>query len=126
MFTHIMLGANDINESKAFYDATMAELGHEQGQIDTYGRCFYKTDTGIFAITLPINGEPASHGNGMTLGFQATSQAQVDAWHATGLASGGTACEAPPGIRDNGTRQLYIAYLRDPANNKICAVFPLS
>ncbi|SJL83378.1 VOC family protein [Vibrio palustris] len=125
MFTHIMLGANDISESKAFYDAIMSELDIPEGQIDQRGRCFYKTDTGVFALTLPIDGEPATHGNGMTIGFHAKSKDAVDAWHAKGLESGGTECEAPPGIRDNGTRQLYLAYLRDPANNKICAVFPL-
>ncbi|MFA3790202.1 VOC family protein [Aliiglaciecola sp. SL4] len=122
MFSHIMLGANSIEESKAFYDATFAELGCKPGVIDPKGRCFYITDTGIFAITKPINGEPASHGNGSTIGFSVDSPEQGDAWHAAGLANGGTDCEDPPGIRKSPAGDMYLAYLKDPAGNKLCAL----
>ncbi|MDC0610206.1 VOC family protein [Vibrio sp.] len=125
MFSHIMLGSNDIEQSKRFYDAIMGELGHGEGVIDPKGRCFYLTSEGRFALTKPINGEPATFGNGMTIGFSATSTDMVDAWHKAGVANGGTTCEAPPGVRDIGERQLYLAYLRDPTGNKICAVYPL-
>ncbi|WP_043320000.1 VOC family protein [Microbulbifer sp. HZ11] len=125
MFSHVMLGANDIQESKAFYDAVLGELGYKPGVIDQKGRCFYFTDTGVFAITKPINGEPASCGNGSTIGFAVQSPEQGDRWHATGLANGGSECEDPPAVREGGGLKLYLAYLRDPAGNKICAMHRL-
>ncbi|MCQ3830022.1 VOC family protein [Microbulbifer elongatus] len=125
MFSHVMLGANDIQESKAFYDAILGALGYKPGVIDQKGRCFYFTDTGVFALTKPINGEPASCGNGSTIGFAVQSPEQGDRWHATGLANGGRECEDPPGVREGGGLRLYLAYLRDPAGNKICAMHRL-
>jgi catechol 2,3-dioxygenase-like lactoylglutathione lyase family enzyme len=89
--------------------------------IDDKGRCFYRTKAGIFSISKPIDGEPASNGNGSTVGFAAADPAAADAWHAAGLAHGGTTCEDPPGVRDGATK-LYLAYLRDPSGNKICAL----
>ena len=122
MFSHIMVGASDINESKIFYDAILGALGHEPGVIDEKGRCFYFTKVGIFSVSIPIDGEPVSHGNGSTIGFAAESGAMADAWHAAGLANGGTAIEEPPGPRESGVGKIYLAYLRDPAGNKVCAL----
>ncbi|USD21252.1 VOC family protein [Microbulbifer variabilis] len=122
MFSHIMVGANDVQRSKAFYDAVLGALGYEPGVIDEKGRCFYFTKTGVFAISKPIDGEVASHANGGTIGFSAKSTEEADAWHQAGLANGGVACEDPPGIREGVAGKLYIAYLRDPAGNKICAL----
>ena len=122
MFSHIMVGASDINESKIFYDAILGALGHEPGVIDEKGRCFYFTKLGVFSISKPIDGEPVSHGNGSTIGFAAESGAMADAWHAAGLANGGTAIEEPPGPREGSIGKIYLAYLRDPAGNKICAL----
>lgn len=120
-----MLGANDVGASKVFYDAILATLGHAPGVMDAKGRCFYMTKTGAFALSKPINGEPASHGNGSTIGFAAQSTEAVDAWHAAGVAGGGSHCEDPPGVREGATMKLYLAYLRDPSGNKICAMFRL-
>jgi catechol 2,3-dioxygenase-like lactoylglutathione lyase family enzyme len=122
MFSHIMLGADDIAASKAFYDATLGALGAPAGFADDKGRVFWMTPTGIFAITKPIDGKAASCGNGSTVGFACSSPEQADAWHAAGLAAGGTACEDPPGVRTGPTGSLYLAYLRDPAGNKLCAL----
>lgn len=122
MFSHIMIGANDVEESKVFYDAILGTMGYEPGVIDEKGRCFYFTKSGVFAVTKPINNEPASHGNGSTIGFTAESPEATDAWHAAGLANGGTECEDPPGVREGAFGKLYLAYLRDPAGNKICAL----
>ena len=122
MFSHVMIGANDISASKKFYDAVMGALGVSPGKIDDKGRVFYRTKTGVFSISKPINGEPACAANGGTIGFAADSPEIADAWHAAGLANGGTTCEDPPGIRESGAVKLYIAYLRDPAGNKICAL----
>jgi catechol 2,3-dioxygenase-like lactoylglutathione lyase family enzyme len=127
MFSHIMLGANDIAASKAFYDAALGALGVTEGVVDEWGRVVYAHAGGRFLITLPIDGQPASHGNGSTMGFVAASPEAADAWHAAGLANGGTACEDPPGIRQGTAgRTLYLAYLRDPAGNKLCAAHRVS
>lgn len=126
MFSHIMVGADDVEKSKKFYDATLGALGHEPGVFDDKGRCFYFTPTGIFAITQPINGEPASPGNGSTIGFAAADPAAADAWHAAGLANGGSSCEDPPGAREGAAGKLYLAYLRDPSGNKLCALHRLA
>ena len=122
MYSHIMVGANDVEASRIFYDAILGALGHGPGVIDDKGRCFYFTDSGIFSITKPINGEPAGPGNGSTIGFAAADTAAADAWHAAGLANGGVACEDPPGVREGVAGKIYLAYLRDPSGNKICAL----
>lgn len=126
MFSHIMVGANDVEASKTFYDAVLGALGHEPGVIDEKGRCFYFTSSGIFSISKPIDGEPACNGNGSTVGFAAKDPATADAWHAAGLANGGITCEDPPGEREGGGGTLYLAYLRDPSGNKICALHRVS
>lgn len=123
MFSHIMLGANDVDASKAFYDATLGALGARAGSVDPKGRAFYMHNGGIFMLSKPLDGQPACHANGGTVGFAATSPEMVDAWHAAGLAHGGTAIEDPPGIRENAFGALYLAYLRDPAGNKVCAMY---
>ncbi len=122
MFSHIMVGANDVQKSKIFYDAVLGALGYEPAVMDDKGRCFYLTKSGVFALTKPIDGEAACHGNGSTIGFSADNAAAADAWHAAGLASGGTACEDPPGVREGSTGKMYLAYLRDPDGNKLCAL----
>lgn len=122
MFSHIMIGANDVSASKTFYDAALGALGIPPGRADDKGRVFYRTKTGVFGLTKPINGEAACAANGGTIGFAAESPEAANAWHAAGIANGGSACEDPPGIRESGPVKLYIAYLRDPAGNKICAL----
>lgn len=123
MFSHIMVGSNDIDASRAFYDATIGALGGSAGRLDPSGRVFYINNGGMFIVTKPIDGAPACHANGGTIGFKADSPEAADAWHAAGLASGGTACEDPPGIRKGAFGGLYLAYLRDPAGNKLCAMY---
>lgn len=125
MFSHVMVGADDVDASKAFYDATLGTLGIKPGGADPKGRVFWRAPTGVFSITKPMNGAAATCANGGTIGFAAGSPEEVDAWHAAGLAHGGTACEDPPGVRDNGQTKLYLAYLRDPAGNKLCALHRL-
>lgn len=121
MFSHVMVGTNDLERSRAFYDAVLGALGIKPGMVDRH-RVFWRSPTGVFSASLPIDGRPATVGNGGTLGFACSSPAQVDAWHAAGLAHGGTTCEDPPGVRQGAAGQLYLAYLRDPDGNKICAL----
>ena len=120
MFSHVMLGVNDLEKSKQFYDAFLGALGVAPG-VANKNRYFYRADRGAtFAISTPINGEPASHGNGATTGFAAVSPEQANAAHDAGVAAGGTTCEDPPGWRGEGAGQLYLAYVRDPDGNKLC------
>ena len=121
MFSHVMLGVNDLEVSKKFYDALLGTLGIAPG-VANKNRYFYMSPTGMFAITTPINGEPACHGNGSTIGFTAASTEQAGAFHAAGVAHGGVACEDPPGLREGPGGALYMSYLRDPDGNKICAL----
>ena len=109
MFSHVMVGANSIEESKKFYDAVLGAIGYAPGVIDPKGRCFYATKSGIFAISVPIDGNSAGPGNGSTVGFSVDSQEAGDAWHAAGLENGGSTCEDPPGIREDSN--IYLAYL---------------
>lgn len=122
MFSHIMLGADDIEAARKFYDATMGVLGYGPGVIDPKGRLFYMDKRGIFGISVPIDGKPASCGNGSTVGFSAESAEQAEAWHAAGVANGGTSIEDPPGIREGNGMKMHLAYLRDPSGNKICTL----
>ncbi|WP_260483336.1 VOC family protein [Sphingomicrobium flavum] len=121
MFSHMMVGSDDLDRSKSFYDATFAAFGGPEGIVDPKGRLVYRHNGAVFLVTKPIDGQPASCGNGMTVGFGMTPE-QADAWHAAGIAAGGTAIEDPPGIREGGGMKLYLAYLRDPDGNKLCAL----
>ncbi|MBN8819597.1 MAG: VOC family protein [Sphingomonas sp.] len=119
MFTHIMVGAKDIAQSTKFYDAVLGALGAGAGH-NIGDRAFYSHNGGTFGFVTPIDGQPATHANGGTIGFAAADKAQVDAFHAAGLANGGS-CAGEPGKRPQAPGNAYGAYLRDPTGNKICA-----
>ena len=121
MFSHVMIGTNDLEKAKAFYDALLGTLDIRPAKVDRH-RIFYFTKTGTFSVSKPINGQPATPANGGTIGFTANSSEQADAWHAAGIANGATSCEEPPGVREGAAGKLYLAYLRDPDGNKICAM----
>jgi catechol 2,3-dioxygenase-like lactoylglutathione lyase family enzyme len=122
MFSHMMVGSNDLARSKTFYDALFGAIGGKPAVEDDKGRLVYLHNGGIFIVTAPIDGAPATHANGATIGFAMEDSAQADAWHEAGRANGGTAIEDPPGIREGGFGRLYLAYLRDPDGNKLCAL----
>lgn len=121
MFSHVMIGTNDLDRAKTFYDALLGTLGVPPAMVDG-NRIFYFANGGIFSVSLPINGQPATAANGSTIGFACSSPAQADAWHAAGVANGGATCEDPPGVREGGMGKMYLAYLRDPDGNKLCAL----
>jgi len=125
MFSHVMIGTNDLDKAKTFYDKLLGTLEVRPARVDDH-RIFYVTKTGVFSVSKPINGEAATPANGGTIGFACNSPEQVDAWHAAGLASGGKTCENPPGIREGSAGKLYLAYLRDLDGNKICAMHRLA
>ena len=121
MFSHIMIGTNNLERAKSFYDAVLGTIGVPPAMVDRH-RIFYMTKGGVFSVSVPIDGKPATVANGGTIGFACSSPEQVEAWHKAGVSSGGTSIEEPPGVRDGGMGKLYLAYLRDPDGNKICAL----
>lgn len=121
MFSHIMVGSNDIERSRIFYDALFSAIGAKPGRQDDKG-VNYLHNGALFMVRPPLNGGEATHGNGSTIGFSIDSPEQVDAWHQAGVQSGGRSCEDPPGIRQGTFGPLYLAYLRDPDGNKLCGL----
>ena len=122
MYSHNMVGSNDIDRSKKFYDAIFTAIGGREAIVDGKGRLIYAHKGGLFLVTKPIDGEPATVGNGSTVGFAVDSPEQADAWHKAGAAAGGTEIEDPPGVRSSAAGSMYLAYLRDPDGNKLCAL----
>jgi catechol 2,3-dioxygenase-like lactoylglutathione lyase family enzyme len=121
MFSHIMVGSNDIEGSKRFYDALFGAIGAKPSRADEKG-VNYLHNGALFMVRPPLNGEAATNGNGSTIGFTIDSPEQVKAWHDAGVAAGGTSVEDPPGIRQGTFGPLYLAYLRDPDGNKLCGL----
>ena len=122
MFSHVMIGSKDIARSKKFYDAVFGAIGGKPGTEDARGRLIYVHNGGRFMVSKPIDGKSATHANGGTIGFTMANQAEADAWHKAGLANGGTSIEDPPGVRQGAAGAIYLAYLRDPDGNKLCAL----
>lgn len=122
MFSHVMIGSNDITRSKTFYDALFGAMGGKPGVQDQKGRLIYTHGGGRLMVTKPIDGEPATGANGGTIGFTVDSSEQGDAWHKAGVENGGTAVEDAPGVRQGDSGGVYLAYLRDPDGNKLCAL----
>jgi catechol 2,3-dioxygenase-like lactoylglutathione lyase family enzyme len=122
MFSHVMVGSDDIARSKKFYDALFGAVGGKAGVQDAKGRLIYAHNGGLFLVSKPIDGESATHANGGTIGFAMTGPEQAEAWHKAGVANGGTAIEDPPGVRKGGSFDMYLAYIRDPDGNKLCAL----
>jgi catechol 2,3-dioxygenase-like lactoylglutathione lyase family enzyme len=127
MFNHIMVGTNDIERSKKFYDALLGMLGAGQPFRNVgpsgHTRLFYRHEGNTFCVSEPINGEPATCANGGTIGFKCNSPEQVKEFHDVAVANGGTSVEDPPGPRENDLGLLHLAYVRDPDGNKLCALY---
>jgi len=122
MFSHMFVGSDDVAVSKKFYDAVLGAIGLPEGMTDPKGRVFYRSKAGLFGVTKPIDGKAATHANGGTIGFACDNIDKVNAFHEAGVANGGTSIEDPPGWREGPAGRLYLAYLRDPYGNKICAM----
>ena len=122
MFSHIMVGADDVTVSKKFYDAVLGAIGVPEGKADPKGRIFYRTGTGTFGVSKPIDGTAATPANGGTIGFACDSPEIAKAFHDAGVANGGTSIEDPPDWREGAAGKIYLAYVRDPYGNKLCAL----
>lgn len=129
MFNHIMVGTNDIDQARSFYNAVIGSLGFTGEPVSNradsgHARLFYFYKGGIFCVSEPINDEPASFANGGTIGFKCKSTEQVDAFHNSAVANSGKSIEEPPGYRQGKTLgKIYLAYVRDPDGNKLCAIY---
>jgi catechol 2,3-dioxygenase-like lactoylglutathione lyase family enzyme len=125
MFSHVMVGSNDIERSKRFYGAVLGVLGAGEpfrNEAESgHARLFYRHDGSTFCVSEPINGEPANVGNGSTIGFNCNSPEQVRQFHDAAIAQGGTSIEGPPGERNGSMGAMHLAYVRDPDGNKLCA-----
>ena len=127
MFNHIMVGSNDIERSKAFYDKVLAVLGAGEPFVNVsnsgHTRLFYRHDGNTFGISEPINDEPATCANGATIGFKCNSPEQVKEFHDVAVTNGGRSIEDVPGLRQTSLGALHLAYVRDPDGNKLCAIY---
>jgi len=118
MFSHVMVGTNDMDRSRRFYDALFGKEAH----VDDRGRLRYAKDGAVFMVSKPIDGAAATAANGGTIGFNFDGPEDIDEWHQRGIEAGGTSVEDAPGWRERPTGKLYLAYLRDPDGNKLCAL----
>lgn len=127
MFNHIMVGSNDIERSGRFYNAVLGILGAGEPVRNLapsgHVRLFYRHGGNTFGVCEPIDGQPATVANGATIGFKCTSAEQLQQFHDTAVAAGGTSIEEPPGLRTGDMGQLYLAYVRDPDGHKLCAIY---
>ena len=126
MFSHVMVGSNDIERSRRFYDAVLGVFGAGEPLRNVaktgHVRLFYRHEGATFCVSEPINSEPASFANGGTIGFRCSSPEQVRDFHDTALALGGSSIEDAPGLREGNLGAMYLAYVRDPDGNKLCAL----
>ena len=126
MLNHVMVGSNDIERSKRFYDAVLQVLGageplrnqNATGQV----RLFYRHDGSTFCVSEPIDGESATPANGGTIGFKCSSPEQVRQFHDVAVRHGGASIEDPPGLREGQLGAMHLCYVRDPDGNKLCAL----
>ena len=126
MLNHVMVGSNDIERSKRFYDAVLGTLGAGEpvrNRADSgHTRLFYRHDGSTFCVSEPINDQPATVGNGSTVAFKCRSPEQVREFHDTAVAHGGASIEDAPGLRSSSMGAVHLAYVRDPDGNKLCAI----
>lgn len=128
MLFHTMIGSNDIERSKRFYNAVLGTLGVGEAALNMAGsghtRLFYRNAGGTnFIVSEPINDQPATVANGSTVAFSCNSPEQVRLFHDTAVANGGTSIEDLPGPRESAMGTIDLAYVRDPDGNKLCAIY---
>jgi catechol 2,3-dioxygenase-like lactoylglutathione lyase family enzyme len=127
MFNHVMIGSNDLERSKRFYDAVLGTLGAGEPFRNVansgHTRLFYRHEGSVFCITEPINGEEATSANGGTIAFKCSSPEKVKEFHDVAIANGGKSIEDPPGLRESNMGAMHLCYVRDPDGHKLCAIY---
>ena len=127
MLNHVMIGTNDIERAKRFYNAVLGTLGAGEPMTHKadsgHTRLFYRHAGSTFCITEPINDEEATSANGSTIGFKCDTPEQVREFHDVAIANGGKSIENPPGLREGSMGPLHLAYVRDPDGHKLCALY---
>lgn len=127
MFSHIMIGTNDIDKSIAFYTKVLGVVGAGEPRINQastgHTRAFFMHDGGVFSLSQPINDEPATCANGMTIGLACDSPEQVKELHDVAVAAGATSIEAAPGLRQGAMGAMHLCYFRDLDGHKICGIY---
>ncbi|MCY1452726.1 Glyoxalase-like domain protein [compost metagenome] len=124
MFSHVTVGAQDLQRAGQFYDAVLTPLGLKRRVVQADGGppalCWVPATSALprFYVYIPLDGQPATIGNGSMVAFLAASPQAVQAAHAAGLAQGG-ADEGAPGPRPHYGAGYFGAYLRDPDGNKV-------
>lgn len=125
MLSHVGVGTNDLQKAKKFYDAVLAVIGSDEGVVETvqsgHKRLVYSDGKDLFLVSEPINGQPATIGNGVTVGFLCRSEEEVVKFHDVAVANGGVSIEDPPGLRAHSG--FYLGYVRDLDGNKLCAFY---
>ena len=124
MLAHLVIGSNDVEASKRFYDPVLSTLGVPAGDYNAERqRLYYRTPELTLIVTKPLNGDPATVGNGSTIGFSCESPEQALLFHDTAVAKGGQSIEDPPGWREPApNKKIYLAYVSDPSGHKLCAI----
>jgi catechol 2,3-dioxygenase-like lactoylglutathione lyase family enzyme len=126
MLNHVMIGSNDIERTRKFYNAVLGVLGagEPMAHVNDTGqtRLFYIHNGSTFSVSEPINGKPAEPSNGSTIGFVCDSPEQIQEFHDAAVANGGTSVEDPPGLREGTMGPMYLCYFLDPDGHKICGI----
>jgi catechol 2,3-dioxygenase-like lactoylglutathione lyase family enzyme len=120
MIHHVSLGTNDVARSRKFYDAVLGVIGLSLLKASEES-ADYGVSTVLFSLETPVNGKPASAGNGVHIAFDAGGRRKVDEFHRVALLHGGSDAGAP-GLRPEYDPNYYGAFVLDPDGNKIEAV----
>ncbi|MBH2009704.1 MAG: VOC family protein [Xanthomonadaceae bacterium] len=120
MIHHVSVGTNDLARSRRFYDAVLPIVGIVRMAEDA-GGLGYGSGTFHFSVQIPIDGKPATVGNGSHIAFAVENRSMVDRFYRAALDHGGRE-DGAPGIRSNYDANYYGAFVRDPDGHKIEAV----
>ncbi len=121
MFSHVTIGADNLDPAARFYQPVMAALGHERFYTSPEAIGFGESGGDQTWIVLPLDGKPARPGNGIMIAYMAPDRETVRQAYQAAMENGGTD-EGAPGLRPQYHENYYGAYVRDPTGNKLCFV----
>jgi len=116
MIGYVCIGTNDLPRAAKYYDALLAVIGAtRQGETERYIGWGMSPSDSLLLLIKPLDGKPATAGNGTMVSLTVDSKAKVDALYEKALALG-SKDEGPPGLRG---ADFYAAYFRDPEGHKL-------